>query len=102
MEQCAWPRPCPDRPALLNGAPPMLKNLGWAGVLTSTLIAIPAAWSRGDEPNRPTASATEANPAAPAAGHSLHGEAFDDGPRHHAERMPGMGKISFVVSTSKP
>jgi hypothetical protein len=45
---------------------------------------------------------TEANPATPAAGHSLHGESFDDGPRHHAEAMPGMGKISFTVSTSKP
>src|SRR6185437_13455081 len=32
----------------------------------------------------------------------LHGEAFDDGPRHHAERMPGMGKVSFAVSTTRP
>ena len=78
----------------------MRRILGWAGVLTLLGIHVPA--TRGDEPARPTASASEANPAIPAAGHSLHGEAFDDGPRHHAVRMPGMGKISFAVSTRKP
>ncbi len=78
----------------------MRKILGWAGVLT--LLGFPVTATRGDEPTRPTASASEANPAIPAAGHSLHGEAFDDGPRHHAVRMPGMGKISFAVSTTKP
>jgi peroxiredoxin len=83
-----------------TGEPPMRLILGWAGVLTVAMIHAPGA--RGDEPNRPTASATEANPATPAAGHSLHGEAFDDGPRQRAERMPGMGKISFAVSTRTP
>ena len=78
----------------------MRRILGWAGVLT--LLGTHVAATRGDEPVRPTSSATEANPAVPAAGHSLHGEAFDDGPRHHAVRMAGMGKISFAVSTRKP
>src|SRR5258708_31912151 len=55
-----------------------------------------------DEPARPTASASESNPATPAAGHSIHGEAFNDGPRHAAYLMPGMGKVSFAVSTAKP
>ena len=35
--------------------------------------------TRGDEPIKPTAPASEANPAVPAAGHSVHGEAFNDG-----------------------
>src|SRR5262245_3785457 len=83
-----------------TGEPLMRTILGRAGAFTLTMIL--AVGSRGDEPNKPTASATEANPATPAAGHSLHGEAFDDGPRHHAEPMPGMGKIRFAVSTANP
>jgi peroxiredoxin/tetratricopeptide (TPR) repeat protein len=55
----------------------------------------------GDEPSKPTKSATEANPAVPAPGHSLHGEAFNDGPRHAAYLMPGMGKVHFAVTTKK-
>ncbi len=35
-------------------------------------------------------------------GHSLHGEAFDDGPREQAWKMPGMGEISFQITTSNP
>ncbi|WP_406700235.1 peroxiredoxin family protein [Singulisphaera sp. Ch08] len=54
------------------------------------------------EPTKPTASASEKNPAVPAAGHSLHGEAFNDGPRHQAHVMEGMGKIHFPVTTAKP
>ncbi len=61
-----------------------------------------SAATRGDEPTRPTAPATEANPAVPAAGHSVHGEAFNDGPRQHATLLPGMGKASFPVTTSRP
>jgi peroxiredoxin len=57
---------------------------------------------RAQEPTRPTASATEANPAVPAAGHSVHGEAFNDGPRRKATPMEGMGKVEFLVSTSRP
>ena len=57
---------------------------------------------RGDEPVKPTASASEANPAVPAPGHSVHGEAFNDGPRHAAHLMPGMGKVHFPVTTAKP
>lgn len=57
---------------------------------------------RADEPSRPTPSATEANPAVPAAGHSLHSEAFNDGPRQKAYLMPGQGKVDFPVTTAKP
>ena len=38
----------------------------------------------------------------PPPGHSVHGEAFDDGPRRTAHLIPGMGKIHFAVTTSKP
>ncbi len=58
--------------------------------------------TRADEPLKPTATASEANPAVPAAGHSVHGEAFNDGPRHAAYLMPGMGKVHFPVTTKKP
>ena len=58
--------------------------------------------ARGDEPVKPTAPASEANPAVPAAGHSVHGEAFNDGPRHAAYLMPGMGKVHFPVTSKKP
>jgi peroxiredoxin len=58
--------------------------------------------ARGDEPVKPTASASEANPAVPAPGHSVHGEAFNDGPRHTAYLMPGMGKSHFPATTKKP
>jgi peroxiredoxin/tetratricopeptide (TPR) repeat protein len=76
-------------------------------VLAATLWGVSPARAdepvkRGDEPNKPTASPTEANPAVPAAGHSVHGETFDDGPRHAAYLMPGMGKASFPVTTDKP
>ncbi|HMF35692.1 MAG TPA: hypothetical protein VKF17_03605 [Isosphaeraceae bacterium] len=45
------------------------------GVLGATIPAV------AQEPARPTASPSEANPAVPAPGHSVHGKAFNDGPR---------------------
>jgi peroxiredoxin len=36
------------------------------------------------------------------AGHSAHGEAFDEGPRQRAYLMKGMPKIDFPVTTKKP
>jgi peroxiredoxin len=53
----------------------------------------------GDEPPRPTNSASSANPAIPAPGHSVHGEPFNEGPRHAAYLMAGMGKSRFPVTT---
>ncbi len=35
-----------------------------------------------------------------AAGHSFHGEAFNEGPRQAAYLMPGLGRVDFPVSTS--
>lgn len=36
------------------------------------------------------------------AGHSYHGEAFNEGPRQQAYLMPGLGQSSFPVSTNNP
>jgi hypothetical protein len=35
-------------------------------------------------------------------GHSLHGEAFNEGPRQAAVLMEGMPKISFPITTKNP
>jgi peroxiredoxin len=44
----------------------------------------------------------DADDAPPAAGHSMHGEAFDDGPRQKAYLMGGTGKVHLPVSTKNP
>lgn len=36
------------------------------------------------------------------AGHSFHGEAFNEGPRQAAYLMDGLGRVKFPVTTSKP
>ena len=38
----------------------------------------------------------------PLPGHSMRGEAFDEGPRQAAVLMEGTGKVDFPVSTGKP
>jgi peroxiredoxin len=78
----------------------MRTMLGWSAALAAALVLVPG--TRGDEPNKPTPPASEANPAVPAAGHSVHGVAFDDGPHHKAYLMPGMGKVQFAVTTTRP
>ncbi len=75
---------------------PPIRALALASCLA---LAIPA---QADEPNKPTAPPSAANPAVPAAGHSIHGEAFNDGPRQKASLMPGQGKVDFPVTTGKP
>jgi peroxiredoxin len=53
-----------------------------------------------DEPDKPTAPASDKNPAVPAAGHSLHGEAFSEGPRQRATLLTGQGQaVRFAVTT---
>ena len=58
--------------------------------------------SDAQEPTKPTAPASSADPAVPAAGHSIHGEAFNDGPRRKATLIPGMGKVDFPSTTARP
>src|SRR5580693_397391 len=78
--------------------------VGWFGAMiaSSLLCFCFLSSAHGDEPDKPTAPASEANPAVSAAGHSVHGEAFNDGPRHTAHLMPGMGKVHFPVTSKKP
>ncbi|HEX8199624.1 MAG TPA: peroxiredoxin, partial [Isosphaeraceae bacterium] len=76
----------------------MRKDLCWAW----TLVAALGVAARADEPTRPTAPASEADPAVPAAGHSVHGEAFNDGPRQRARLMPGQGRVLFPITTAHP
>lgn len=54
------------------------------------------------DPDNATAPAAESTPSVPAAGHSLHGETFDEGPRQAAVLLPGMGEVSFSISTQNP
>lgn len=56
-------------------------------LLVCLLAAVPPVW--GDEDER-----------SPLAGHSTHGNAFNEGPRQAAYLMEGMPEISFPVSTT--
>ncbi|MSU64448.1 MAG: peroxiredoxin family protein [Pedosphaera sp.] len=38
----------------------------------------------------------------PPAGHSLHGEAFNEGPRQRAVLMPGTGKVNLTITSAHP
>src|SRR6266850_2887586 len=46
--------------------------------------------------------ADELEEVGPAAGHSLHGEAFDEGPRQSALLMLGTGKVEIKITTRHP
>ena len=73
----------------------MLRIFAAALWLTATLWSVTAAPIAAEEP------ATK-EPAELAAGHSMHGEAFNEGPRQAAYLMEGMGTIQFDISTSQP
>ena len=47
-------------------------------------------------------SASLIQAADPLPGHSLHGEAFNEGPRQAAKIIPGCGKVNFKITTKKP
>ncbi|MEA3210411.1 MAG: hypothetical protein QOE70_3468 [Chthoniobacter sp.] len=58
------------------------------------LFGLAALSARAADPP-PSSSAGEPKP-----GHSMHGEAFDEGPRQAAVLMPGTGRIHFPVTTT--
>src|SRR5438309_898139 len=92
--------PCPPPPSETpTGAPSMRLP---ACRLALVVFVCSIAPTLADEPAKPTATASEKNPAVPAAGHSVHGEAFDEGPRQKAYLKEGQGKVDFQVTTSKP
>jgi peroxiredoxin len=57
-------------------------------------------FAQEESPKKVTESASSANPAVPAAGHSIHGEAFNEGPRRAAVLKPGQGEAIFSVTTT--
>lgn len=59
----------------------------------------PVAWA--EDPKEET-KAAEGEQADTLAGHSYHGEAFNEGPRQSAYLMDGLGRVKFPVTTSKP
>ena len=78
-------------------SPRSLKSLAWIGFwLTITSATF------GQTPKSNSTPASEADPSQPAAGHSTHGEAWDEGPRHRAVLLPGMGLASFPVAGVSP
>lgn len=50
----------------------------------------------------PPSAASTADATQPPAGHSLHGESFNAGPRQAAYLMEGIGRIDFPITTSDP
>jgi len=76
-------RPAAARPAATPTASP-------SGTKPATAGAAPAATAVTDDPDEIRA------------GHSYHGEAFDDGPRQAAYLMSGMGNVVFQVTTKSP
>ncbi|HEX3657307.1 MAG TPA: peroxiredoxin family protein [Pirellulales bacterium] len=66
--------------------------------------AAPPAAADAPPPKKPAPAAPKAaaEQASPPAGHSLHGEAFDQGPRQAAYLMGGTGKVSFAISSRVP
>ena len=62
----------------------------WLAAILTTLLVRPLFAEEKDD-----------NTTVPA-GHSAHGEAFDEGPRQRAYLMKGMPKVDFPVTTKKP
>lgn len=57
--------------------------------------------TKSDQDTTPTCSETADEVNVPLAGHSEHGEAYNDGPRQNAYLMGGTGAVDFPVSTEK-
>lgn len=68
------------------------------GLCFATLLPLSIS-AQEESPTKVTASANADNPAVPAAGHSIHGEAFNEGPRRAAVIKPGQGDATFIVTT---
>ncbi len=62
--------------------------------------AVPAASGDSKTPDAKAADASSPQDALP--GHSLHGEAFDEGPRQKAYLMHGTGAVHFPITTKLP
>src|SRR5579862_5612782 len=63
-------------------------------------IACPS-WGQKQASQTATSTAAAATPPIQP-GHSLHGSAFDEGPRQRAKLMRGYGTVHFPITTSNP
>ena len=79
----------------------LLLTLCIGGSYSNSLTLLSIAAQEGS-PTKVTAPASSTNPSVPAAGHSLHGEAFNEGPRRAAVLKPGQGESPFPVTTTSP
>src|SRR5258706_57435 len=72
-------------------------RLSWRWLIAILLPAIaPDAFATDDPPDG--SGSTNAFKA----GHSLHGEAFNEGPRQSARLMPGVGKVKLKITSKHP
>ena len=84
-------------PIMVEHCPPMIsKNRSFpakkqAALLLATALCLPA--FADDKADSDEKKVTE--------GHSLHGEAFNEGPRQSAYLMKGMGRVRFPITTEK-
>jgi peroxiredoxin len=67
-------------------------------LLSISLLFSSLAYATEAESVTPESVVQESDADAVAAGHSYHGEAFNEGPRQAAELIPGMAKIEFPTS----
>jgi len=73
---------------------------GWLLSLLVVCAALQAPSVRGDDDDEGLEKGSSTN--TPAAGHSLHGESFDEGPRQAAVLMPGTGKVQLRITSKQP
>ena len=68
------------------------------GLLAALCASLAAGNLRADDSSASKSASTNAPPA----GHSLHGEVFNEGPRQHAELRPGMGRVKLDITSAHP
>jgi len=77
-----------------------LRWLPWLCIASLHAEPVAPAPTAGPAKPEPVAPVPAAAPAKPEPGHSLHGEAFNEGPRQAAVLMSGTGDLHFPITTS--
>ena len=68
----------------------------------SVMVILPLAASQPVRAEEPATKPAAETPADAQAGHSLHGEVFNEGPRQRAYLMGNTGQVSLAVTTKSP
>ena len=76
------------------------RRSGFPGVVALALLLATSRAVVADEPAAPAAATPP--PAEAKAGHSLHGEVFNEGPRQQAYLMGTTGQVSIQITTKAP